>query len=85
MPTDLTTLAVAGVGLVGLLVWLVQVIREATQLPSEWVPVVAIAVALALIAAATYIPAPHREVIFTGLGLAAAASTSVRYVKRGAA
>jgi len=83
MPTDITTLAVAGVALLPLLVWLVQVIREATYMASRFIPLVAIAVAFVLLAVAVLTPDPWRTVVVGALGLAWAANTSVRFVKRG--
>lgn len=67
-----------------LVVFLVQTLIEAVPaLQGRFTPVVALVVGLGVAAAVQFAPAQIQDTLGTGLALAAAASMTVRYVKRG--
>jgi hypothetical protein len=76
-------ITVGGVIVLPLLVFLVQTAREAFDIEVKFVPLVAIALAVAMMLFAEFAPYSASRAVFIGLGLGAAASASVRYVKEG--
>jgi hypothetical protein len=66
-----------------LVVFLVQTLIEAVpSLQGRFTPVVALVVGLGVAAVIQLTPSPVQDTLGTGLALAAAASMTVRYVKR---
>jgi hypothetical protein len=84
MELDVSEILLGGFQAVILVVFLVQtVIEVAPKLRGRYTPVVALVVGLAVATVATLAPEHVQEVLGSGLALAAAASLTVRYVKRG--
>lgn len=83
-PLDVSQVFLGGFQAVVLVVFLVQTLGEAVPaLQGRFTPVVALVVGLGVAAVVQLAPAPVQDTLGTGLALAAAASMTVRYVKRG--
>jgi len=84
MDIDVSGILLGGFQAIILVVFLVQTIIEVVPaLRGRYTPLVALAVGLAVAAVAKLAPAHIQETLGTGIALAAAASLTVRYVKRG--
>lgn len=82
-PLDLSQVLLGGFQAVVLVVFLVQTIIEAVpSLQGRFTPVVALVVGLGVAAVILLAPDQVQDALGTGLALAAAASMTVRYVKR---
>ncbi|MCX2725985.1 hypothetical protein OO015_00490 [Thermomicrobium sp. 4228-Ro] len=84
MEVDVSGILLGGFQAIMLVVFLVQTIIEAVpSLRGRFTPLVALVVGVAVAAVARFAPASLQEALGAGLALAAAASLTVRYVKRG--
>ncbi len=84
MELDVSQVLLGGFQAVVLVVFLVQTLIEAIPaLQGRLTPVVALVTGLAVAAVVQLAPAPVQDTLGTGLALAATASMTVRYVKRG--
>jgi hypothetical protein len=81
---DVSEVLLGGFQAVILVVFLVQTIIEVVpSLRGRFTPLVALVVGMVVATVAELAPAAVQETLGTGLALAAAASLTVRYVKRG--
>lgn len=76
-------LTLAGFSLVALVIWLVQTSKESFGVPGRYLPLLALGAAMALLAVAMFAPAHIAAWVGGSLALAAVASMSIRYAKRG--
>lgn len=83
MDFDANSILFGGFSAVVILVFLVQTIRESTNLPNNQVPLVSIILGLTMFLGTYFLPEDAVDAIATGLMVAAAASFTVRYVKNG--
>lgn len=83
MDFDANSILFGGFSAVVILVFIVQTIREAFNIKSEQISLIAIAIGLIMFIGAFYLPENLVEAIATGLMVAAAASFTVRFVKNG--
>lgn len=79
----ISTLAVAGVTLITLVVGLTQVIKEAAGVPSRVLPLVSIVIGVALVGLNAFAPPPLTQALVTGLALGVGAAMTIRFAKRG--
>lgn len=84
MEVDVSGILLGGFQAIVLVVFLVQTVIEAVPtLRGRFTPLVALVVGVAVAAVAQFAPASLQQALGAGLALAAAASLTVRYVKRG--
>lgn len=83
MDLDVNSILFGGFSAVFILVFVVQTLREAINIKSEHISLVAAAVGLTMFIGAAYLPESMVEAIATGLFVAAAGSFMVRAVKNG--
>jgi chromate transport protein ChrA len=84
MELDVSGILLGGFQAVILVVFLVQTIIEVVpSLRGRFTPLVALVVGMVVAMVAEIAPSAAQETLGTGLALAAAASLTVRYVKRG--
>jgi hypothetical protein len=84
MDLDVSGILLGGFQAVILVVFLVQTIIEAVpSLRGRFTPLVALVVGVTVATVAEFAPAHIQQALGAGLALAAAASLTVRYVKRG--